>query len=148
VLAVAALAMAGCGSTSPGQASGGQASQPSSSAQIPGDANYFQVDNTKVAAWCVNVSSKDQFGNPYYGVAAHVVNLGQQYSAQVNFIQTALYDASGTKVGDASGLAPWANGGAVAVAPGQDSYFTEGGSTAGQAFSSCRVDDISQNISP
>jgi hypothetical protein len=82
------------------------------------------------------------------GRPAHVVNVGHQYSAQVNFIQTPLYNGSGTKIGDVSGLAPWANSGAVAVGPGQDVYFTEGGSTMGQAFSSCRVDDVSSNVGP
>ena len=64
-------------------------------------------------------SVKDQFGNMQYLVAAYVVNVGEQYSSQVNFIQTALYNGSGAKIGDVSGLAPWANGGAVAVGPGK-----------------------------
>lgn len=143
------LALSACGNSEPGTTAGNvnPPVQPAGTA-APGDARTFTVGNTTVEAWCVNASVKDQFGNMQYLVAAHVVNVGHQYSAQVNFIQTALYDGSGAKIGDVSGLAPWANGGAVAVGPGQDVYFTEGGSTMGQVFSSCRVDDVSSNVGP
>jgi hypothetical protein len=140
------LALSACGNSEPGTTAASV--NPPVQPAAPGDASTFTVGNTTVEAWCVNASVKDQFGNMQYLVAAHVVNVGHQYSAQVNFIQTALYDGSGAKIGDVSGLAPWANGGAVAVGPGQDVYFTEGGSTMGQAFSSCRVDDVSSNVGP
>ena len=149
-LAATTLALCACGNSEPGTtaATVSPSVQPASRPAVHSDAHTFTVGHTTVEAWCVNASVKDQFGNMQYLVAAHVVNVGHKYSAQVNFIQTSLYNSSGAKIGDVSGLAPWANGGAVAVGPGQDVYFTEGGSTMGQAFSSCRVDDVSSNVGP